>query len=93
MEYSIVKIWNLESNTCIKTCIGHFDYVTCLVKLSETKMASGSCDNSIKIWSLETGNCIKNLIGHSGFVFCLLKLNEKQLVSGSSDKSIRIIDF
>ncbi len=76
-----------------KTLEGHTDSVSCLIKLNERQIASGSWDASIRIWDSVDGNCLKTHEGHTNYVWCLIKLNERQIASGSFDSSIRIWDF
>ncbi len=61
-----------------KTLQGHTNRVTCLIKLNETQIASGSRDYSIIIWDLINEKCLKTLKGHTGWIFCILKLNERE---------------
>ena len=59
-----IKIWNLETCTCIKTLYGHTSGVTCIRLYQYNLLISSSGDQLIKIWNLEDGTCIKTLIGH-----------------------------
>ena len=58
----------------------------------QTKLVSGSDDNTIKIWNVDTGECVRTLTGHSHRVHSLqLLANEWQvLASGSFDSTIKI---
>ncbi len=69
---------------------GHDDRVTCLVKLNEKQIATGSWDKTIKVWNLDDGSCAKTLEGHKNAVTCIVKLNEKQIASGRDDRTIKV---
>ena len=64
-----------------KTLVGHTNKVTCLVKINENKLASGSVDNSIKIWDLSFNSCLATLIGHTSATSCLCYLKETNFSS------------
>ena len=44
-----IKIWEIESGSCLKTLKGHQKTVECVVILSVKKIASGSLDKTIKV--------------------------------------------
>ena len=50
-----IKIWNLETNDCVKTLEGHSDQVWMLRVYSNEKIISASADKTIKIWNFDTG--------------------------------------
>lgn len=49
-----IKIWELATDDCIKTLLGHSDYVFCI---ANNRIAS-YC-----IWDVESGDCVKILNG------------------------------
>ena len=61
---SKVKVWDLRIGNCLKTLKGHSEGITCLVKINEYQVVTGSYDKSIKLWDLKTGNFLKTLDGH-----------------------------
>ena len=67
---------------CIKTLIGHTDYVVCLIQLKSGLIATGSKDSTICIWDLEKGTCDKKL-NDLGKVFCLLEFEPDMILSGN----------
>ena len=67
-----IKIWNSTTGDCLRTLSGHTTFVTCLVKINESTIASGSSDETIKIWNSTTGNCVRTLSGHTEIVSCLI---------------------
>ena len=49
-----------------------------------TKIVSGSDDNSIKIWDVKRGTCISTLNGHSDYVYSVaFNHDNTKIVSGS----------
>ena len=69
-----IKIWDLESKTCLKTLCGHTNTVICLEVLTNGQLISGSFDKSIKVWNTENGKCVNTLNDHAYSVVCLLAL-------------------
>ncbi|MGZ3633495.1 MAG: WD40 repeat domain-containing protein, partial [Parachlamydiaceae bacterium] len=45
-----IKIWDLESGSCLQTLEGHANSMEALAPLSDGTLASGSWDETIKIW-------------------------------------------
>jgi WD40 repeat protein len=88
---NIIKIWDLETSTCLKTLNGHEGQVYSLI-FAESKLISGSSDNTIKIWDLETSRCLKTLKGHEGRVNSLI-FAEGKLISYSFDNRTKIWDL
>eukprot|EP01113_Clastostelium_recurvatum_P019342 TRINITY_DN2280_c0_g1_i1.p1 TRINITY_DN2280_c0_g1~~TRINITY_DN2280_c0_g1_i1.p1 ORF type:complete len:672 (-),score=152.04 TRINITY_DN2280_c0_g1_i1:117-2132(-) len=69
---------------------GHTDIVRLLVKIDESRFASGADDGTIIVWNHATGERLVTLRGHTLPVTCMLLVQRNRLVSGSSDKCIRI---
>ena len=90
-DFNTIHIYNLNTNSVIKSLHGHDKEVECLALYENTKLVSSSRDKTIKIWSLVTGKCLHTLNGHSSVVVCL-KVSERRqcLFSGSIDKSIKM---
>lgn len=87
-EDTKIKIWDLETDECIKTLESR-KAVSCLVQLGDVTLASGGYNSKIKIWYLETGDCIKELVGHKGSIRSMVKL-KNGLATGSADTTIRV---
>ncbi|KAG0271196.1 hypothetical protein BGZ95_001040 [Linnemannia exigua] len=75
----------------MKPLIGHDDSVYC-IQFDNTKIVTGSRDQTIKFWDFHTLECTDTLRGHSQSVLCL-QFNEKMMVSGSSDNTIIVWDM
>ncbi|GAA5822770.1 hypothetical protein JCM11251_004371 [Rhodosporidiobolus azoricus] len=64
-----IKLWDTVSGQCLKTLVGHDNWVRALVFHPSGKfLLSASDDKTIRTWDLLTGRCIKVLEGHSHFV-------------------------
>jgi WD40 repeat protein len=91
-EISISKrkrVWNIENGTCEKTMTGHDHWITCLLALSNGKLASGSADSTVRIWNVEDGSEEKILRGHTFWIRCLCIWNDR-FASGSGISIFRI---
>ncbi len=92
-DCSTIEIWDFRTKSYLRTLRGHKSFISCIDKLNETEMVSGSLDEHIKIWNFKGGNCITTLIGNDSSIKCLIKFNETQLVSGISNGVIKIWDI
>jgi len=75
------------------TLTGHTKNISCIIRLSNTLLASASIDLSIRIWDFHIGKCINILTFEKNIssVF-VIKLNSKQILSGL-DMKIKIWNF
>lgn len=95
-SFKIIEIWDIKEKSFqkIKTLIGHNDFVTKVIQLSNSRLGSFSKDNRIKIWKAEEPyECIETLKGNTGDVNALIELKNKSYIVSAdgyfSDKSIR----
>ncbi len=86
-----IKIWDLDTKTCIKTLDVH-RCVNSLVISDRKLIFPGSYTGKIHIWDLETDTPIGILEGHTYEVNCLA-FSDGKLFSGSEDKEIKIWDL
>ncbi|CAF1071171.1 unnamed protein product [Brachionus calyciflorus] len=84
-----IKLWDTNTNECIKTFTGHTGNVWCLCIINNEYFLSGSGDSTIKTWNSNSGECVKTLSGHSGAISSLKLLHNGNLISGSWDFSIK----
>ncbi|GAA6029350.1 hypothetical protein JCM8097_003632 [Rhodosporidiobolus ruineniae] len=64
-----IKLWDTVSGQCLKTLVGHDNWVRALVFHPSGKfLLSASDDKTIRTWDLATGRCLKVLEAHSHFV-------------------------
>lgn len=74
-----IKIWDLNTNSCVSTLNGHTNWIASFKLLSTDKLISCSGDQTIKIWDLYSLECIKTISGHIG------PINEIELVERNKD--------
>ncbi|UKZ84837.1 uncharacterized protein TrAFT101_000727 [Trichoderma asperellum] len=84
-------IMNYTWSPCLQTLEGHGSEVNCVVLLGDSKLATGSNDETIKIWDIATGTCLQTLARDSSL--SLLSLKNEKLASGSRDATVRIWDI
>ncbi|MBA2654005.1 MAG: WD40 repeat domain-containing protein [Gammaproteobacteria bacterium] len=53
-----IKLWNIQTEECIHTLIGHSAYITNLELVSSEILASSCRDYITKLWNIKTGQCI-----------------------------------
>ncbi|GAA5881529.1 hypothetical protein JCM3774_002013 [Rhodotorula dairenensis] len=64
-----IRIWDTSSGQCLKTLIGHDNWVRALIFHPSGKfLLSASDDKTIRTWDLATGRCLKVLEAHGHFV-------------------------
>ncbi|GAA5979166.1 hypothetical protein JCM11641_008447 [Rhodosporidiobolus odoratus] len=64
-----IKLWDTVSGQCLKTLVGHDNWIRALVFHPSGKfLLSASDDKTIRTWDLVTGRCLKVLEAHSHFV-------------------------
>lgn len=84
-----IKIWDINTGTCLKTLEGHNDCVTSVYLVKDNLIISGSWDYTIKIWNINSGDCLKTLEGHTNWIRSVF-VHDNLIISGSDDGTIRI---
>src|SRR5579863_8224376 len=73
LAQAVLDVDTLEyKNTLEGEGEGHTALVNCCTVLTDNKIISGSCDNTLKIWNVETETCELTLRGHTDFVKCCI---------------------
>ena len=87
-----IKMWEVETQSCLKTFHGHARGVLCAaVTPNETTIASGSFDCTIKLWSVAGGVCIQTLRVHTGVVQSVaFSPDGLLLASGAGDRIMHV---
>lgn len=68
-----IKLWDAQSGQCLKTLVGHDNWVRALVFHPSGKfLLSASDDKTIRTWDLLTGRNSKTLDAHAHFVTSLV---------------------
>ena len=67
-----IRIWNIESNSCMNILHGHTREVNSVCWSPDgKKIVSGSGDSSVRVWDAESGQCITTLQGRAGSVYAV----------------------
>ena len=80
-----IKIWDLDSNECVRTLVGHSGFVNCVEILSNGQLISGSDDNTIKVWNSGHVECARTLNVNNRDVACLKVLSSNRVASSSKN--------
>eukprot|EP00128_Syssomonas_multiformis_P005351 Colp12_sorted_trinity150504_noHs@24017 len=83
-----VKVWNMETNVCLGSIIGHQDSVSC-VAFNVAFIVTGSFDRTLKVWDYNNGSQLHELTGHEGEVQCVA-VRGTTAISGSWDNTLRV---
>ncbi|WP_182869365.1 c-type cytochrome domain-containing protein [Rhodopirellula sp. JC639] len=60
----MIKLWDVETGTLIKTLEGHTHHVSALAwNVNRSELASGSADETVKIWNIESGKATRTISG------------------------------
>ena len=54
-----IKLWNLETNTCIKTLFCHHGGIVTIKNYQDNMLISCSLDKTIRLWNLDKGLCVR----------------------------------
>jgi len=88
-----VKLWDLQTQQCIHTFMGHDNWVRSIAWHSSGKhIITSSDDKSIRVWSILLARCAKTINdAHPHFV-STVDFNEKfpMLASGSVDTKVKL---
>lgn len=88
-----IKVWNIDSNACIATLIGHSSWVSQLEFLPQSDvLVSSSGDRTVKIWDICTATCTATLEGQSEPHYKTIAFSHdyNMLASGTDDGNIDI---
>ncbi len=89
----IVKTLNLKSGSVEDLPSEHNNAVKELHFLDDSKLASGSFDNTLKIWDINKKKSINTFDEHTGGVGAIQHLSKNVLISGSADNTIKVWDL
>ena len=89
---STIKIWDYESNECLKTLTNDFEYHSLCVLSSNNYLACGCLNGTIVIWNLNNSTKVKTFKAHDDWIPCLLLTGDDQskLISCSGEGDTRI---
>ena len=65
-----MKLWDMTIGECLQTLEGHYGGVNSVsISPDETKVASGSNDETVKLWDVPSGECLQADAG-GAFSWC-----------------------
>jgi len=90
----VLKVWEVETGTCLKTFTGHQNNINCIIfNLDYTCVLTAASDNTAKMWDIDSGRCLKTFRGHADTLWGIhLYQNDERLVTCSTDTTIRLWD-
>ena len=88
----LIKIWDLQGKTLIRTLKGHQSTIWSVdISPDGSMLASASGDRTIKLWNLHTGELIRTLTGHTDRVFAVnFSPDGLTLASASQDNTVKL---
>ena len=88
----LIKIWDLQGKTLIRTLKGHQSTIWSVdISPDGSMLASASGDRTIKLWNLHTGELLRTLTGHSAPVFAVnFSPDGRTLASASQDNTVKL---
>jgi WD40 repeat protein len=91
-----LKLWDLDTGTCLRTFRGHTDGVSSVALGAGDRLAlSGGkeFDRTLKLWDLGDGTCLQTFRGHAERVSSVcLSSDGRHALSGSWDGTVRVWD-
>ncbi|OQR80908.1 hypothetical protein ACHHYP_17049 [Achlya hypogyna] len=88
-----VKLWNLQTGSCVGTLRAHTGWVSSLDVLG-SRIASGSWDSSINLWDADTGDLLRTLVdAPANPIYCLKwESTTNAIVAGCRSHGIQVWD-
>lgn len=85
-----VKVWDLNTGTCLHTLTGHTSLVG-LLGLSPNYLVSAAADSSLRIWNSADAR-LKQVLANNGGAITCFQHDEQKVVSGS-DGMLKLWDI
>jgi WD40 repeat protein len=90
-EDASIIAWNGETGEKIGVIEGHDSRVLSLSRVTDTVIASGSCDGTIRLWNTTTFSCIK-IMDMGNVVFSITTTPDRQhLIAGLGDCRVDVM--
>ena len=88
-----IKLWDIESNECIKTYQANIGIVSCVKYVATgNKMINGYFNDALKIWNMENDECIKTIDrSHTREIRNILIISNNKFVTCSLDQTIKLL--
>lgn len=81
----LVKIWDLSSKQCLTTLNHHHNSVNCLLELNDSRLATGSFDNTIHIFN-QPKYTLSIVITNHCEIFSMIQVDIHQIAFGTIEK-------
>jgi WD40 repeat protein len=93
-----VRIWDVATGECARTFVGHTHAVRAVRFASQSRLVSGSYDQTVKVWKTEgesnTASCVRTWRGQANQLRAVaFDPNGGRLASGGSDGIVRLHDL
>ena len=83
-----MRLWDVNTKSCVATLAGHTDAVTALAVLADGKLASGSQDGPVRLWDTASRTCVCEYEAYS--IVALAALPGGGLVGGTQTGCIEM---
>jgi WD40 repeat protein len=90
----MIKLWNLDTNECLRTFTGHEGSVYSLeISSDKSKLYSGSYDDTLRVWDISSGKCLKTIDLRDANCIKLLSSNFIAVGLNVRNENLKIIDL
>ena len=90
-EDQTLRVWDLETGTCLRTLKGHTAGVRSVSVTPEgRRMVSGSRDRTVRVWDLETGACLAVAASTAPIIAC--GCNSRVCAAGPSSGAVIVFE-
>jgi len=76
-----IKLWHLDSKSCVVNFLGHQDTVSDIIVYDINTIVSGDQQGILKFWELDTGKTIREIKAHEIMVSSIVLKSDKTLVT------------
>jgi len=83
-----IKVWDWNERLCLRTLVGHTNYINKIVMANAEVLVSASSDGCVKFWRLESGKCVKTLKEHKGDIKDMKRFAKDLMVTCGEEKNV-----
>ncbi|NJN23485.1 MAG: WD40 repeat domain-containing protein [Acaryochloridaceae cyanobacterium RL_2_7] len=95
-EDTNLYLWDLETQRCICTFVGHQDKCKAIAFHPEgDRLISAGCDGFIKVWDISTGQCLQTFQPDSSLNYRAIAVHPQgdRVAVGSEDGTLLLLSF